>query len=296
MTWRVRQNIMGWLFAAPWLLGLLLFNLAPIVMSFVISLTNWNMLAPMEFIGLDNYGKMFTDDPAVYQSLRVTFVYSLMSVGMQLFVGFWLAVLLNRKLHGIVIIKTIYYLPSVLSGVAVAMLWFWLFNDDFGLLNHLMRMVGLPRVKWLTSERWVLFSLAMMSLWGVGRSIIINLAGLQSIPTNLYEASRIDGANSLQKHLAITVPMMSPIIFMNLVMGLIASFQTFANAYLMTNGGPDGESRFLMLYIYFRAFEDFQLGYASALSWLLFVAVLFVTILVFWSGQYWVYYEARVRR
>jgi multiple sugar transport system permease protein len=292
MTWRARQNVMGWLFAAPWLIGLVAFNLAPIVMSLSISFTDWNLLSPRQFIGAANYQKLVAD-PAVYQSLRVTLTYAVMSVGMQLFVGFWLAVLLNRKLRGIVLIKTIYYLPSILSGVAVAMLWFWLFNNDFGLFNHVLSIFGLPPVGWLTNRRVVLFSLALMSLWGVGRSIIINLAGLQSIPTTLYEAARIDGASTLRSHLAITIPMMSPIIFINLVMGLIGSFQTFTNAYLMTDGGPGGESRFLMLYIYFKAFQDFQLGYASALSWLLFVLVLAITLLVFWSGRYWVYYEGR---
>jgi len=264
-------------------------------MSFTISLTDWNMLSEMKFIGSANYGKLIAD-PAVYQSLRVTLLYAIMSVGMQLFVGFWLAVLLNRKLRGIVIIKTIYYLPSILSGVAVAMLWYWLFNNDFGLFNHVLELLGLPPVGWLTDERVVLFSLALMSLWGVGRSIIINLAGLQSIPTTLYEAARIDGASTIRSHMAITIPMMTPIIFINLVMGLIGSFQTFTNAYLMTNGGPSGESRFLMLYIYFKAFEDFQLGYASALSWLLFLVVLAITLVVFWSGRYWVYYEGRASR
>jgi len=284
---------MGWLFACPWLLGLVVFNLVPIVMSFVISLTEWNMLAPMEYVGASNYVKMLTDDPRVYQSLRVTIVYSLMAVGMQLFVGYWLAVLLNRKLRGIGLFKTMYYMPSVLSGVAVAMLWFWLFNTDFGLFNHVLRLIGLPKVYWLTDRRIVLFSLALMSLWGVGRAMIINLAGLQAIPTVLYEAARIDGVGVLQKHRYITVPMMTPIIFLNLVLGVIASFQTFTNAYIMTNGGPGGESRFLMLYIYFRAFEDFRMGYASALSWLLFMIVLLFTALLFWSARRWVYYEGR---
>lgn len=293
MTWRTRQNIVGWLFVCPWLLGLVVFNLVPIVMSFVISLTDWNMLAPMQYVGASNYVKMLTNDPKVYQSVRVTLVYSLMAVGMQLFVGYWLAVLLNRKLRGIGLFKTMYYMPSVLSGVAVAMLWFWLFNTDFGLFNHVLRLIGLPKVNWLTDRRTVLFSLALMSLWGVGRAMIINLAGLQAIPTVLYEAARIDGVGILQKHRYITVPMMTPIIFLNLVLGVIASFQTFTNAYIMTNGGPGGESRFLMLYIYFRAFEDFQMGYASALSWLLFMIVLLFTALLFWSARRWVYYEAR---
>lgn len=287
---------MGWLFAAPWLLGLVAFTLAPIVMSFVISLSDWNMLAPPEFVGLRNYVKMLTDDPVVYKSLRVTLVYSFMSVGMQLFVGFWLAVLLNRKLRGIAVFKTLYYLPSILSGVAVSMLWFWLFNVDFGLLNHVLGLVGLGPVHWLTDARTVLFSLALMSLWGVGRSMIINLAGLQSIPSVLYEAARIDGAGMIRRHLLITVPMMTPVIFLNLVLGLIGSFQTFTNAYLMTNGGPDKESLFLMLYIYFRAFQDFQLGYASALSWLLFVVVCAITIVIFRTGRRWVYYEAGLMR
>jgi multiple sugar transport system permease protein len=289
---RFRETLTGWIMASPWIAGFLLFTLIPILMSFAISFMDWNLLSPPKFIGLDNYRKMMTGEPQVWKSVWITTYYSIISVPLHLVIGFLLALFLNRNIKGLSFWRSIYYLPTVISGVAVSLLWQWLFSKDFGLFNYLMKNVlHLGAVNWLGDENTVIPSLIFMSLWTVGSSMITNLAGLQSIPTALYDSAKVDGAGGLRQMLQITVPMMSPIIFLNLVTGIIASFQTFTNAYVMTGGGPNKASLFYMLYLYTTAFEDFKMGYASALAWMLFVFILLLTMIVFITGKYWVHYE-----
>jgi multiple sugar transport system permease protein len=207
--------------------------------------------------------------------------------------GMLLAILLNQKIRFQRFVRTVYYLPSVVSGVAVALLWQWIFSPDFGLLNALLGLVGITGPAWLADEHTVIISFVIMSLWGVGAGMIIYLAGLQGIPSDLYEAAQVDGAGTMRQFWNITIPMLSPVIFFNVIIGVIAALQIFTQAYVMTNGGPHDASLFFMLYLYRNAFEFFKMGYASALAWVLFFYILALTLLVIRSSAIWVYYEGR---
>jgi multiple sugar transport system permease protein len=294
-TVRTRQwkaNMVGLAMVSPWLIGFILFTLGPIVISVVISFMHWNLLAEPKYAGLANYNKMLFEDQQVWKSVWLTTYYSIVSVPLLLVFGFLLALLLNRNIRGLSMWRTVYYLPSIISGVAVALLWEWIFSADFGVLNYLLNLLfGLDKINWLGDTNWVIPSLIMMSVWTVGSTMVINLAGLQNIPTSLYEAAKVDGAGAFRQMINITIPMMTPIIFLNLIVGLINSFQTFTNAYVMTGGGPNKASMFYMLYLYIQSFESFNMGYAAALAWMLFVYIMFLTLIVFISGRYWVHYE-----
>lgn len=284
-------------FIAPWLLGLLIFTLYPVIFSLVISFTKWDIVNPMKFVGFDNYIKAFSGaDKWFYQSLKVTFQYTFLSVPLQLVLGFLVAVLMNQKIPGMRFFRTVYYLPSLVSGVALAALWKYMFNFNFGLLNGILEAIGLPAQQWLNDPKLVIPSLVFMSLWGIGGNMVIYLAGLQGIPKELYEAAAIDGASTMQKMFKITLPQMSSVIFFNLIMGIIGSFQVFTQAYTMTSGGPNGASMFYMLNLYDQAFKKFNMGYASALAWILFVIILFLTSFVFRSSNLWVYYESETKK
>jgi multiple sugar transport system permease protein len=239
---------------------------------------------------------LFTNDELVWQSLKVTLLYSLGAIPLTLISSFLVALLLNQGVHGTKIYRTIYYLPAVISGVPVALLWMWILNPEFGLMNNALRLVGIEGPKWLFSTRWVIPSFVIMGLWGIGAPMIIYLAGLQGIPGHLYEAAEIDGAGLLSQFRHVTLPMMSPIILFNAVMGIIDSFQIFTPAFIMTNGGPANASLFYGLYLYNNAFKWFKMGYASALAWLMFFIILALTALVFRSSAAWVYYEGGLRR
>jgi multiple sugar transport system permease protein len=288
----ILENLTGWAMASPWIAGFVLFTLVPIVLSLLVSLTDWNLLSPPRFVGLENYRKMLLNDPQVWESVRITTYYSLVSVPLHLALGFFLALLLNRNIKGLGIWRTIYYLPTIISGIAVSLLWEWIFSPDFGILNFFLNLFfGIGKINWLGHEQLVIPSLILMSLWTVGSSMLINLAGLQNIPTVLYEAAKVDGADGFRQLIHITIPLMTPTIFLNLIIGIISSFQTFTTAYVMTGGGPNKASMFYMLYLYINAFESFKMGYASALAWMLFLYVMLLTLVVIVSGKYWVHYE-----
>ncbi|MGQ9629228.1 MAG: carbohydrate ABC transporter permease [bacterium] len=294
-TMRSRETAEGYFFISPWILGLLFFTIGPIIASLTLSFHEYDIIAPPIFNGLENYKRLFFDDFRFWQALKVTTIYTVFAVPLQLTLGFAIAVLMNQKLKGITVFRTIYYLPAVVSGVAVAMLWKWIFSYEAGILNVLLWKVGIQGPNWLGSPEWVLPSLIIMSLWGVGGGMVIYLAGLQGIPTELYEAASIDGAGVWQRFWNVTIPMMTPVIFFNLVMGVIGSFQVFTQAYVMTQGGPLNASLFYVLYLYRRAFQDLQMGYASALAWILFIVILICTIIIFKTSARWVYYEAGLR-
>ena len=251
---------------------------------------NRSVVSPPTFKGLGNFTKLFTDK-LFYQALKVTSNYTLISVPLGLVLGFALALLMNTKVKGIRFFRTVYYLPSIVPAVANAVLWAWMFNPDFGLLNLLLRSLGLAKVNWLLEPRWALPALILMSLWGLGGSMVIYLAGLQGIPRDYYEAAEIDGAGRWTKMWSITIPLMSPVIFFNLIIGIIGSFQGFTNAFLLTDGGPQNSTLFFALYIYRSAFREFDMGYAAALAWVLFFVILALTLLVvkYLGGR--VYYE-----
>lgn len=291
-----REYLAFYLFASPWLLGLLLFTLGPMLASLYLSLTDYAVIVAPKFIGIENYVRMFTDDELVLQSLKVTLLYSLGAVPLILIFSFSIALLMNQRIRGVSVFRTIYYLPGVISGVPVALLWMWILNPDFGMLNNALSLVGIEGPKWLFSRTWVVPSFILMSLWTIGFPMVTFLAGLQGIPAHLYEAAEIDGAGPWSKFRHVTIPMMSPIILFNVISGLIDSFQTFTPAFLMTNGGPANASLFYGLYLYNNAFKWFNMGYASALAWLMMAIILVLTGLVFRSSIRWVYYEGGLRQ
>src|SRR6185437_2552020 len=209
--------------------------------------------------------------------------------------GLFVAILLNQNIKGVSFWRTMYYMPSVISGVAVSLLWLWIFHPDFGVVNWLLGLLGIPGPHWLTSPTWVIPAFIIMSLWGVGGSIVINLAALQGVPTELYEAAQIDGASGWTSFRSITLPLITPVVFFNLVLGIIGSYQAFTASYVMTQGGPEYASLFYVLYLYQKAFQDLSMGYGAALAWVLFLLILALSAIVFRSSPYWVYYEGQRR-
>ncbi len=300
-----KEALWAYFFISPWVIGFIVFTLGPMIASFYLSFTDYSLgssgSVPV-FTGLANYIKIFTNDPHFLHSLSVTLTYAIVSVPLTLFFGFMVAFLLNLKVPGLPVWRTIYYLPSVIPAVAGALLWGMIFNPQFGIMNWFLGLLGIKGPGWLASQQWALPALIIMSLWGVGGGMIIYLAGLQGIPTAFYEAAEIDGANSLQKLTRITIPLMTPVIFYNLVIGIIGTFQFFTTVYVLTSGaayslgGPAEATMFYNLYLYSQAFRYMNMGYASALAWILFVIVLILTLLVFRSSSMWVYYEGELKR
>jgi multiple sugar transport system permease protein len=286
-----KEAIFGYLFILPWIIGFIGLRFGPMLTSLVLSFTEYKIISPPQFVGLDNFVKMFTNDPSFVDSLRVTLTYAIFAVPTGMAISLVIALLLNQKIPGVTFWRTVYYLPSVVSGVAVASLWVWLFHSQFGLINLSLGSLGIQGPAWLRDPDWALVALIIMSFWSIGGGMVINLAGLQGIPTELYEAASIDGANAWQRFWSITIPMLSPVLFFNLVMGVIETFQYFTNAYVMTNGGPGRSTLFYNLYLYQNAFRYYKMGYASALAWVMFLIILVMTLLIFKSSPYWVYYE-----
>ncbi len=290
LTLSQRRNITGYLFISPFILGFLLWFLIPALIALYLTVHRWNLISAPQFVGLDNIEHLF-NDPLLPQALKATFTYTIVAVPLGLLISFGLAMLLNNQLPGIGIFRTIFYLPSIIPAVASAALWAWIFNTEFGLMNVLIRSLGGPKVPWLQSPDWALPALIIMSLWSVGGSMIIFLAGLQGIPDIYYEAAEIDGAGRWKKLRHITLPMMSPVIFFNLIIGFINSFQVFVAGYLITDGGPTNATLFLVLYIYRTAFRSLNMGYAATVSWLLFFILMGLSFLVFRYIGNRVYYE-----
>jgi multiple sugar transport system permease protein len=293
MSFRKRRILAGYLFISPVILGYLIWVAGPMLMAIWLSLTEWDMLRPAKFVGLSNYQQMIQDD-LFWKSLVVTFYFTLVSVPLSLALSFAVALLVNVSIRGIAIFRMLFYLPSIVPLVVNAVLWLWIFNSELGLLNGVLNWFGLPKVLWFQDSTYAMPALILMSLWSIGGAMIIFLAGLQGIPLHLYEAAEIDGANYWGRFRHVTIPMMSPVIFFNLVIGLIAAFQTFVPGYLMTQGGPQNSTLFFGLYIFRSAFRDFKMGYAAALSWVLFAILLLLSVFVFrYLGRLVYYEEAR---
>lgn len=289
-----REAWEGYLFISPWLLGLLIFTLGPIIFSFYYSLTDFEVVRPPVFVGLENYDRLINDG-LFWQSLKVTTIYVVAGTPLGLILSFALAMLMNQRVRLLGLWRTIFYVPTLVPVIASTMLWLWIFNPEFGLLNTLLRYVGIEGPLWLGHSRWALPSLILMSLWGVGGPMLIYLAGLQGIPTDLYEAAEVDGAGAWAKFIAVTLPMMTPVIFFNLIMNMIFAFQVFAQPFIMTQGGPRYATLFYVLYLYQNAFKFFRMGYAAALAWILFLVILILTALIIRSSALWVFYEGEVR-
>jgi len=294
-TKRRRDTIEGYLFILPVVLGLLFFTIGPMLASFYISFTKYPILRSPKWIGLRNFVNMFTKEPHFWQAVKVTLIYAGTAVPLGILGAFLLALLLNQRIKGMPFFRASFYMPTVVPAVANAVLWGWLLNPDYGLVNAMLKAVGLPTSRFLGEPRSALASLVLMSLWGVGAGMVIYLAGLQGIPESLYEAAKIDGANSRQLFRFITVPLMTPTLFFGLVMGLIGAFQYFTEVFVLTQGGPLFSTYFYSLMVYERAFRFTQMGMAAAMAWFLLVIVLVLTLLVFRSTALWVFYDSALK-
>lgn len=290
-----REALTFYFCITPWVIGFILFTAGPMIASAWFSFTKWNFISTPRFNGLANYVYALKD-PLFTKSLVNTAYYSFGSVPLELIFGLLVALVMNNNLKGINIFRSIYYLPAVMSGVAVVLLWRWVFDPKFGMLNQVLKLFGIKGPTWIYSPQWVIPAFIIMTLWGVGGYMILYLAGLQGVPTEMYEAASIDGAGRMRRLWSITLPMISPVIFFNLVMGIIGSFQVFTSSFIMTNGGPNNASLFYVLYLYRQAFQYFNAGYGSALAWILFIIIMLLTALVFRGSALWVYYEGSVAK
>jgi len=293
MTRSERKNLLkGLAFISPWLIGFVAFTAIPIGLSAWYSLCDYPLLQAPLYRGLENYRDLW-HDAVFWQVLRNTFYYASMALPAAMLVSLGFALLLNTPLRSQFVFRTIVFLPSLVPAVASAILWLWLYNPQHGLLNHLLACLHIPGPPWLASKAWAMPSLAFMSLWGVGNTVVIYLAGLQDVPREVYEAADLDGAGPWCRLWNVTVPMISPVIFYNLVMAIIGSMQVFTVPYNMTQGGPQRSTYFFTMYLYDNSFIFSKMGYASAMAWIQLLIVLGLTALAFWSSRKWVYYQGK---
>lgn len=295
LTLHQRERIDFYLSITPWLIGLIFFTGGPILASFLFSFTDWTGLSSVKWVGFANFEKLLFDDELFWIATRNTFFYSFGAVLFGTFGALIVAILLNQNLPGTTFLRVIYYVPSIASGVAISILWIWLFNPQVGLVNYLLGLIGIKGPLWLASQQWALPALILKSTWGIGANMIIILAGLQGIPTSLYEAARIDGASKWTEFRHVTVPMLSPVLFFVVVISTINSFQILTDVLVMTQGGPGTATFVYVYYIYQAAFQYLKMGYASALAWILFAIILALTLLQLWGSKRWVYYEGGER-
>ena len=289
-----RNTVNGLLFVSPWILGFLIFTLGPIAAALYYSFTEFNIIQTPRWVGLGNFEAMLADE-LFWTSLYNTAYYALFHIPLLVAAALGAALLTNQKLAGQTLFRTAFFVPSVVSGVALAVVFAVVFAGDFGLLNKALRVVGIHGPQWLGSPQWSKPAFVLMSLWGLGSGMVVYLAGLQAIPEHLYEAAAIDGAGRLVRFRHVTLPMLTPTVFFHLITTVIGSFQIFTYAYVLTGGGPADSTLFYVLYLSRLGFEYFKMGYASAFAWVLFVVVLLLTILQFAAGRHWVYYEESAR-
>ncbi|MBD1382478.1 carbohydrate ABC transporter permease [Metabacillus arenae] len=286
-----KYNYMGYVFILPWLIGLFLFELYPLIYSFYLSFTEYDVFNPPKFVGFENYIYMFTRDPEFYNSLKVTLIYVFIAVPLKVVFALIVALLLNLNLKGMSIYRTIFYLPSILGGsVAVAILWRFLFTEN-GLINGILSFLNLPTENWLGNPNFSLLTISLLTVWQFGSSMVLFLAGLKQVPKDLYEAARVDGASNLRVFFSVTLPILTPIVLFNLVMQTINAFQEFTAAFVITNGGPLKSTYLYGIMLYENAFSFLKMGYASALSWVLFIIILLFTSLLFLSSKHWIHYQ-----
>ena len=287
-----RQEVFaGYFTILPWILGFLIFVAGPILFSFYLSFSEYDILKPPKLIGLDNYRDM-AEDRLFWQSLRVTTIYAAGAVPLAVVVGYLLALMLNQKVGGLSFWRTAFYVPAIVPVLAVSYLFAWIFNPDIGLVNGLLRQIGVEGPQWFASREWVLPTFMIMELWAAGGGMVLYLAALQGVPTSLYDAAKVDGATAWRRFWHVTLPMTTPVIFFQFLIGLIASFQLFTGPFLVTQGGPANASLFYVLYLYRNGWKYFNMGYASALAWVLVVIILVFTLLSFRVARRVVYYES----
>lgn len=287
-----KKHLEAYLFLAPWFAGLIVLTAGPLVASLYLSFTNYDMLSAPYWVGLQNYIRLFTADPHYLHALRVTFTYVFIGVPLNLAFALLVALLLKQKVRALGLFRSIYYLPSLLgASVAVAVVWRQLFNRD-GVINEGLGLFGINAPNWIGTPQYAVYTLILLHVWQFGSAMIIFLAGLQQVPPELYEAAEVDGATALQKFWNVTLPMITPVIFFNLVLGIIHSFQAFTSAYIISGGlgGPAESTMFYTLYLYQQGFKSFHMGYAAAMGWILLLIIAVFTGINFWASTRWVYY------
>lgn len=287
-----RDALVGYAFISPWLIGFIVFVAGPVIASFFISFTRWNIVGDPNWVGLRNYERIFTADKNFIQALKVTFRYSALYLPTTAILGLAAAMALNAKVKGVGIFRALFYMPYIAPQIAATLIWMWMLNPRYGLINAVLKWIGIEGPNWLQDPKTALYGIIMISLWGVGGGAVIYLAGLQNIPPQLYDAAKVDGANAWQQFRHVTIPMLTPTIFFQLVVELIGVFQTFTSSFVSTGGGPLKSTFFFMLYIYNKAWRSLRMGYASALAWVLTLIILTFTLLIFKSSPFWVHYEA----
>jgi len=286
------ENLAGYVFLAPWLLGVVVFTVGPMIASLLLAFTDYNLLQPPTFSGLDNVVRMISDD-RLWNSLRVTLVYVVVGVPLQLALALGVALLLDKGMRGLALYRSVFYLPSLLGGsVAIAILWRQVFGKE-GIVNGLLALVGVEGPGWISHPDYALASLIVLHVWTFGSPMIIFLAGLRQIPQMYYEAAQVDGAGTVRRFVSITFPLLTPIIFFNLVLQIIFAFQSFTQAYIVSGGtgGPSDSTMFFTLYLYQQAFTELRMGYASAMAWFLLLVIAAFTLANFWFSRFWVFYE-----
>jgi len=287
---QTRKDLVGYAFVAPWLIGFLAFTAWPFVRSVYLSFTRYDIVRPPRWVGVANYRTLLTSDETFLHASLITLKFAVIAVPLGIVAGVILALLLNADIKGIALYRTVFFLPSIVPTVATSAVFMWILNPQIGLVNGVLSKFGIVGPAWLTDPKWAFWSLVLMGLWGVGGSMVIYLAGLKDIPTYLYEAAIVDGANAWKRLRYVTLPMLTPVIFFNLVMGVIGALQYFTQAYIMTNGGPEDSTRFYALYLFDRAWRYADMGYASAMAWLLFLAIVALTAILFRTQRRWVHY------
>lgn len=287
----ITNKYIGLVFISPWIIGFILFQLYPLICSFVYSFTNFDLISTFKFVGLKNYITMFIKDELFFQSLKVTLIYAFVAVPCKIAFSLFIALILNIRIKCLNFYRTIYYLPSILGGsVAISLLWNFLFMHD-GLINKITGYVGILPVDWLGNPSIALYTISLLTVWQFGSSMVIFLAGLKQIPRDMYEAGRVDGASNARMFFSITLPMLSPIILFNLVMQMIFALQEFTAAFIITKGGPLYATYLYGMMLYKQGFQFFKMGYAAALSWVLFIIIILLTLLIFKSSPLWTFYE-----
>ncbi|GLC90363.1 carbohydrate ABC transporter permease [Lysinibacillus piscis] len=285
-----------YLFILPWIIGFLVFTLGPLIFSLIMSFFDWPITSSPTFVGIENYKTMFTNDPQFYKSLEITLKFAAVFVPLNLVIALILALLITQPLKGIKMFRTIFYLPAVVSGVAISIIWGWIFNSEYGILNYILSLIGIEGPQWLVDPKWAILTIVIASAWGVGTMMLIFYTDIKGIPQELYEAAAIDGAGLFRQFFSITIPCITPTILFNVITSVIAALQQLALVLLLTGGGPLKSTYFYGLYVYNNAFKHHELGYASANAWLMFIVILILTMVIFKSSSTWVFYENEVKR
>ena len=289
---RISRKAIPYLFILPWIIGFLVFTIGPLIFSLVMSFFDWPLAADPEFVGFGNYIEMFNSDKQFSKSLIISLKYAAIFVPLNMIIALFLAMLITQPVRGVKIFRTIFYIPTVISGVAVSILWGWILNGDYGVLNYLLSLLGIEGPKWLVDPAWAILAVIIASAFGVGSMMLIFYTDIKNIPIDVYEAATIDGANPARQFFSITLPIITPTILFNLITSIISSFQQVTLVMLLTGGGPLKSTYFYGLYTYNNAFKHHKLGYASANAWVMFLIILVLTALVFKSSSAWVFYES----